>query len=114
MSYSPFQIGMILDRYAQIDAGDFGDVESLEQPTRNSFHRAAFETPILFKADIDFAIDKLGVKGRWLKWCKDIFQGVHGLNYKQARIAEYILGEDVPIYSLTKELSKILSQGDLI
>ena len=116
MSYSPFQVGEILDRYAQIDAGEFGDVESLEQPTRHSVHRSAFETPLIFKSDIDFAIDRLGRKGAWLRWCKNIEQSFNGhrLNYKQVMLVRYILGEDVIVDSLIRELSRILSQGDLL
>ena len=114
MQYSAYFIADFLDKYAQIDAGDFSNLEQLERPlTRHSAHRSPFETPIIIKSDIDLAIDKLGIKGRWLKWCKNIWQEPKGLNYKQIRLAQYIMGEPVLIIPLVKEVSKILGEGVL-
>ena len=117
MSYGPLQVDFILKNYAQIDAGEYTDVEGLDQPiSSSSIHWAAFETPLIFKSDIDFAIDRLGRKGAWLRWCKNIEQSFNGhrLNYKQVMLVRYILGEDVIVDSLIRDLSRILSQGNLI
>ena len=120
MEYSTNLIEVFLKWYANIHEGDFSIGEYLEHPlSKHSTRRAAFETPIIFKSDIDFAIDRLGRKGVWLKWCKDIWQDFKGykLNYKQVKLARYIQSggeEDILVDSLIRDLSRILSQGDLI
>jgi hypothetical protein len=111
LTYSVRQIFAILESYAAIDGGAFNHDLSTgyEKKTRHSIFHAPYEHSIISKADIDCAIDKLGVPGKWQAYCKHLSDppAGYGLNVKQFRIAQSILGYDVNIGGIVKELAQI-------
>jgi len=115
LKYKTHQILNILDSYQAIHDCDFDKVAFLDYPQNgHSVFYSPFEIAIDRKADVDMAIDKLGKRGKWLEWCKDIYQPVDGLNDKQTKLARYIQGDIVSVIHLAKELSGILSSGELV
>lgn len=110
--YSTRQIYAILDSYTAVDAGAFDQDTSVSfnKKTKRDVMRAPFENSIVNKADLDAAIDKLGVPGRWLAYCKNIAADPagHGLNPKQFAVAKVIQGwESYNISGVVKELAAI-------
>jgi hypothetical protein len=111
LTYSMKQIFAILESYAAIDAGAFNcDLSAgYEKKTRHSIFHAPYEHSIISKSDIDIALDGLGVPGKWMAYCKHLSDPPAGydLNVKQFRIAQVILGYDVSIGGIVKELAAI-------
>jgi hypothetical protein len=111
LRYSAKHIIAILDSYSIVAGGDF-DSSSPEDSTKKAnrdIYRAPYENSIIAKADIDIAIDRLGIPGCWSVWCRDIEQSPVGRNLspKQYQLAQYIQGNGNHIDSIAYELSKI-------
>jgi hypothetical protein len=111
VTYSIGHIYAILETYSAVDAGAFDQdvLKSFNKKTKRDVMRADYENSIVNKADIDCAIDKLGVPGKWQAYCKHLSDppAGYGLNVKQFRLAQSILGYDVNIGSIVKELAQI-------
>jgi hypothetical protein len=111
ITYVVPQIYAILESYSAVDAGAFDQDKSVSynKKTKRDVMRANYENSIVHKSDIDAAIDKIGVPGRWLVYCHHITEDTagYGLNPAQAKIAKFIQGYDVSIGGIVKKLSQI-------
>lgn len=107
--YSPSHIKTILNSYVEVHNSCFEHTDSGSVNVKSNTYKANFENSIINKADIDKAIDKLGLPHRWLNYCRDIEEppAGRGLSQSQYTIAQYIQGNIDNISSLTKELARI-------
>ncbi len=114
--YSPFKVVQILENYLDLAYGNYGKANTLDYPrTRDSYSRAPFENAILFKADMDFAVDKLGIPGQWLCWARNPTKKLNGhrLSAKQEAIVEFIYNSgDWYRNYIVSQLCRILNKGN--
>ena len=88
------------------------------------FEDGPFVTAIIWKADIDAAVDMLGVKGRWLKISheaepEEIIERCGGMSPKQRRLINYyfadrVLMNDYDMYrpqAVLNEMARFLNGG---
>ena len=98
----------ILGSYIDITNSKFDSLHLDEPVTSSSFHRAPFETPLICKVDLDNAVDRLGIRGRWHEWGKRMRMPPRGLIHYQTALAEYIHGEGNDVTEIVYELSVIM------
>ena len=110
--YSPKQITFILEYYVNIHCGEYIAFKhpTFNKKNKHDVNRADFEDSIVYKTDIDQAIDKLNpVPGKWLHYCKFIEEKPNGfgLSRKQFACAKFIQGYEYYIPNIIKELAAI-------